>query len=118
MDEMRKLDILIHASITPEPFGQVILEGKMAAGLPVIASCGGGVPEIITHGKNGWLTPMGDPDALAEGIITLLREPTMTRRLGDAAYRHVRERFRAAVAARKVEEIYQRFGRMRFNPLL
>jgi glycosyltransferase involved in cell wall biosynthesis len=109
MAEMSQLDILVHASIIAEPFGQVILEG-MAAGLPVIASCGGGVSEIITHGENGWLTPMGDPDALAEGIIALLREPTIAQRLGKSAFQHVRQRFRAASAARKVEEIYQCFA--------
>ena len=71
---MRRLDILVHASITGEPFGQVITEG-MAAGKPVIATRGGGVPEIITHGETGLLIPMGDADALASELTSLLDNP-------------------------------------------
>ncbi|HWF74397.1 MAG TPA: glycosyltransferase, partial [Solirubrobacteraceae bacterium] len=50
--EMRAMDILVHASTTPEPFGQVVIEG-MSAQLPVVASRGGGPEEIITDGVDG-----------------------------------------------------------------
>lgn len=102
---LRDLDILIHASTTPEPFGQVVIEG-MAEGLPVIASDGGGVREIITHGENGILTPMGDSDALAREMSGLLADPARARRIARAGYAHVRANFTAARAARQIENLY------------
>ena len=105
--ELRKLDVLVHASTTGEPFGQVIIEG-MAVGLPVVASRGGGVPEIIAHGENGLLTPMGDATALATALCSLLDDPSAARRLGRAGYEHVRQHFRASTGARQVANIYEK----------
>jgi glycosyltransferase involved in cell wall biosynthesis len=102
---LQSLDILVHASTTPEPFGQVVIEG-MAEGLPVIGTDGGGVREIITHGENGLLVPMGDARALTRALETLLRDPAMARRLGRAGYHHVRQHFTVAQSARKVEQVY------------
>ena len=104
--ELRKLDVLVHASTTGEPFGQVIVEG-MAVGLPVVASRGGGVPEIITDGENGLLTPMGDAPALAAALLSLLGDPALAQRLGRAGYEHVRSGFRASRGAGQVADIYQ-----------
>ncbi len=102
---LQNLDILVHASVTPEPFGQVVIEG-MAEGLPVIGTDGGGVREIITHGQNGLLVPMGDATALARELLGLLRDPARARRLGSAGYAHVWQNFTAAQSARKIERVY------------
>ncbi len=104
--ELRRLDVLVHASTTGEPFGQVIIEG-MAVGLPVVASRGGGVPEIITDGENGLLTPMGDAAGLASALVSLLDDPARAQLLGRTGYAHVREHFRASRGARQVADIYQ-----------
>jgi len=112
---LRTIDIVVHASITGEPFGQVIIEG-MAAGKPVIATRGGGVPEIITHGENGLLTPMGDFDALADALLYLLQNPDVARRIGLAGHEHVRQNFRASCGARKVEDVYERLLTSDFRP--
>ena len=103
---LRNLDILVHASTMGEPFGQVIVEG-MAAGKPVIATRGGGVPEIITNGETGVLTAMGDPDELARQVIFLLQNPEVAARMGQAGFDHVRQNFKASCGARKVEDLYQ-----------
>lgn len=103
---LRETDILVHASTTPEPFGQVVVEG-MAAGLPVIATDGGGVREIIQHGKTGLLVPLDDAPALARALLDLLADPAQARRLGAAARAHVRDNFAAAAAARKIEQVYE-----------
>ena len=82
--ELSALDVLVHASTTPEPFGQVIVEG-MAAGLPVIAAAAGGPLEIIRDGEDGLLTPPGDVDALASALRRLADDPALRQRLGEAA---------------------------------
>lgn len=102
---LKGLDILVHASITPEPFGQVVTEG-MAAGLPVIATDAGGVQEIINNGENGILTPMGDSDALAKALSDLLENPTRAQRLARAGWRHIREHFTARQTAERLENVY------------
>ncbi|MBB6050469.1 glycosyltransferase family 4 protein [Armatimonas rosea] len=103
---LRQLDILAHCSISPEPFGQVVVEG-MAEGLPVVASDGGGVVEIIEQGVHGIRTPMGDAVALADALQDLLLHPEKASMLGRSAHARVREKFTAAHSARGVESFYQ-----------
>src|SRR5579875_3587030 len=88
--ELAQLDILVHASTLPEPFGQVVLEG-MAAGLPVVASRGGGPAEIITDGVDGLLYPPGDVAALADALRRLAADPALRARLARAALRRARD---------------------------
>lgn len=104
---LKNLDILVHASITPEPFGQVVTEG-MAVGLPVIATNAGGVPEIITSGENGFLTPMGDDKALADALQTLLHDPTQAQTLAHQGWQHVRANFTARQTAKRLEAVYDK----------
>ena len=80
------LDLLVHASTKGEPFGQVIIEG-MAAGKPVVATDGGGVPEIVEDGHTGILVPMGDVEAMAEAIVKILSDPGGRKRWAPAAGR-------------------------------
>ncbi len=104
--ELRQLDVLVHASTTAEPFGQVIVEG-MAVGLPVVASRGGGALEIITPGENGLLSVMGDPAGLAAALRSLLEDPANAKRLGRNGYEHVRQNFQARQGARRVVDVYE-----------
>jgi len=71
------LDVVVHASSLPEPFGRVVIEG-MAAGKPVVATAAGGVLEIIEDGINGLLVPCKDSKAIANAVLELLsdREPS------------------------------------------
>ena len=86
--------IVVHASISGEPFGQVIVEG-MAAGKPVVATNGGGVPEIVIGGITGLLVPMGDSPAMAEAICRLLEDHNLTLRMGRLVYAASRKTFRS-----------------------
>jgi glycosyltransferase involved in cell wall biosynthesis len=63
----------------------------MAAGLPVLASRAGGIPELVEDGVTGTLVPAGDEPALAEALFILCRDADLRRRLGQAG----RERYRA-----------------------
>ena len=100
------VDVLVHASLRDEPFGRVIVEG-MAAGRPVVATRGGGPVEIVRHGETGYLVPQGDPNALANAIVELLRHPERARRMGAAARADVARRFQARDTARHIMDIYE-----------
>ena len=83
-EELSNVDALVHASIIPEPFGQVILEG-MAAGLPVLAVRAGGPAEILVEGETGLLYPSGDVDALASLLRRVADDVELRCRLGARA---------------------------------
>jgi glycosyltransferase involved in cell wall biosynthesis len=78
------IDIVVHASLVPEPLGMVIAEG-MAMGKPVIASASGGPLEIIDDGRTGFLIPPGNPQALASVLIKLVRDPLLRQEVGRSA---------------------------------
>ncbi|QDQ83402.1 glycosyltransferase family 4 protein [Paraburkholderia megapolitana] len=79
---MKAMDVIVHTSTEPEPFGRVIVEG-MAATKPVIATAAGGVTEIIRHRHNGWLVQLGDEKELADAVSTLRASPDLAQRLAD-----------------------------------
>jgi glycosyltransferase involved in cell wall biosynthesis len=99
------LDIVVHASCTPEPFGLVIIEA-MAAGKPVVATNAGGVPEIIQDGKNGLLVPLRDAATMADAINLLAGNPDMSKRIGASAIRRVDDKFTADRQAQEVQSLY------------
>ena len=103
---LRSLDVLVHASKTPEPFGQVLVEG-MAAELPVVATDGGGAREIIENGRTGVLVPMDDAAALAGALAGLLTHPERARALAAAGRRHVLEHYTVEKSARQSEALYE-----------
>ncbi len=96
--ELASLDVLVHASITPEPFGQVVLEG-MAAGLPVIAPDEGGPASMIADGQTGRLFSSRDCDSLASAMRALADAPAERERLGRSAQAALDEYHPDAVAA-------------------
>lgn len=92
---MRACDVVAHASIAPEPFGRVIVEG-MLAGRPVIATAAGGAAEIVEHERTGLLVAPADAGALAGAIRRLVDDADLARRIAAAGAESARERFRLA----------------------
>src|SRR2546425_4633017 len=86
------LDVLVVPSLS-EGTPVVTLEA-MAAGVPVVASAVGGIPEQIRHGREGLLVPPGDSVALAEAILCLLLNPPWMQQLGEAGRQRVLSQFR------------------------
>jgi glycosyltransferase involved in cell wall biosynthesis len=105
-DYIAQLDIVVHASTTGEPFGQVIVEG-MAEQKPVVATNGGGVPEIVEDGVTGLLVPMGDPQRMAEAIDYLLKHPDVAAAMGVRGRERVQKHFTIQNTARMVEAVYR-----------
>ncbi|MFC9898358.1 glycosyltransferase family 4 protein [Nocardia sp. NPDC127579] len=80
---LRDADVLVHCSVLPEPFGQVVVEG-MRAGCAVVASGPGGPTEIIRDGVDGVLVRSGDRRELTSALDTLLLDPALRFRLATA----------------------------------
>lgn len=79
---MREADVFVLSSLW-EGFGNVVTEA-MAVGTPVVATdCPHGPAEIIQHGESGLLVPPGDPRALAEAILRVLRDGALRQRLAE-----------------------------------
>jgi glycosyltransferase involved in cell wall biosynthesis len=99
-----EFDLFVHPSYG-EPFGLAIVEA-MAMRKPVIACGTGGVPEIITHGRDGWLVEERSVDAVATAIATLLNNDELCRTMGAHARETVRTRFTPRRQCAAVTERY------------
>jgi glycosyltransferase involved in cell wall biosynthesis len=88
----RALDVVVHASTRPEPFGLVIAEA-MACGRAVIAAPAGGAGELFVHQEHALAAQAGDPAALAETLRLLIDDREARTALGARARAHVVERF-------------------------
>jgi len=86
-DWMNACDVVVHASVEPEPWGLVVAEA-MACGRAVLASAAGGPLEMIDHRRTGWLTTPGDEVAMAAWLEILLANPALRAELGEAARQH------------------------------
>lgn len=87
----------------------VVLEA-MAAGLPVISTPVGAIPEMVDDGVTGLLVPPGDAGAL-RAAIERCADPAVRARLGDAGHARARERFDATVNARRVLDVLAEVAR-------
>jgi glycosyltransferase involved in cell wall biosynthesis len=101
---MRSLDIYVSSS-SAEGFSLTTVEA-MACGVPVVATRSGGPEEIITDGVNGVLVRPNAPEALADAIGSLARDPARRRVLSAAGLARVRERFTVEAMLNKYESIY------------
>jgi glycosyltransferase involved in cell wall biosynthesis len=107
--ELSELDVVVHCSVIPEPFGQVVLEG-MAAGVPVVAAGAGGPAEIVTSGVDGILTAPGDAHELAAVLRRLHDEPDLRARLAQGGRRRSRD-FTPERTAGRVLDVYSELTR-------
>ena len=84
----------------------VVLEA-MAAGLPIAATCVGGVPEILLDGQTALMVPARDPAAMSAAISKLLTDSELSRRLGQAAREEALNRYTLGSYRRKLVAFYQ-----------
>ena len=79
----RAADVMLLPSEN-EPFGRVLVEA-MAVGVPIVATSGGGVPEIVRHGKDGLLVDPASATKIAEAVISILKGEVLKKRLISSA---------------------------------
>ena len=89
-----------------EGLPNTVLEA-MAAGLPVIATEVGGIPELVLNHNTGLLVPVGDPAALGEAISDLLEKPQKRENLGQAGRLRVKQHFSVEKMVQKTEQLYE-----------
>jgi N-acetyl-alpha-D-glucosaminyl L-malate synthase BshA len=107
-DHVERLIPRAHVLLLPselESFGLAALEG-MACGVPPVATNAGGVPELITHGIDGFLEAVGDVQAQAARTMELLADPQLHERMSAAARRTAVERFATSLIIPKYEQYY------------
>lgn len=104
---MNAMDIVIHASIDPEPFGIVLLEA-MSIGKPLIATAHGAPLEIVVDGKTGYLVQPGDAESLAEKILYLLDNPQIASDIAARGNQRLLEKYTIDRAIKKIESVYTR----------
>ena len=83
-----------------------VLVEAMACGLPVVSTSVGGIPELVTHGENGFLTSPGDVAGIERHLLTLLDTPQLRREMGEAARRTVESGYDVNTAAEQLHEIF------------
>jgi len=101
---MHAVDVVVHASTEPEPFGRVIVEGMLAR-RPVIATRAGGAAEIVRHRQTGLLTPPGDADALVAALDWIVSNPERADRLAEAGRRHALDRFSVDTMMTQISDV-------------
>ncbi len=109
---MRSLDIVIHASVEPEPFGLVIAEA-MACGRPVVTTGHGGAAELIERDRDALVVPAGDPRALATAIERLAGDAALRELLGGQARAAAGARFSPERMAADVVRVFETAGARR-----
>jgi glycosyltransferase involved in cell wall biosynthesis len=103
---MQALDLLVINS-SMEAFCLVALEA-MASGTPILAAASGGIPELIEHGKNGWLMARRDEETLSAEIVNLSRQSELRDQVAEKGREHASAHFSANDYITKLGDFYQK----------
>ncbi|WP_160315440.1 glycosyltransferase [Limnoraphis robusta] len=98
-------DLFIFPSVCQEAFGMPVAEA-MVAGVPVIVSDGGGLPELVENGKSGLVVERSNADALAEAILKLLTDETLRKSMGSSGHKRAVEQFSFEKIAEDLQQQY------------
>jgi glycosyltransferase involved in cell wall biosynthesis len=112
VEAYRALDVVVHASTAPEPFGRTIIEA-MACGRAVIVSAAGGASELIHDGIDALAVAPGDVTGLAAAIARLANDPELRQRLGAAARKTAVRRFDRRRLGPELLAIYRQYRPVR-----
>lgn len=102
---MKLMDVVVHASSKPEPFGMVLIEA-MAMQKPVVATKMGGPLDIMLDGQTGFLVASDDPREMADAVKRLLVDKKLASNMGRKGKSRVVDMFTKERYARQVESVY------------
>lgn len=105
----------LHAFALPslaEGISNTILEA-MASGLPVIATAVGGNPDLVVHGRTGYMVPPANPQAMAHQLVALASNPEEARSMGEAGRQRVQANFSVQTMVSTYQSVYDQ--QMRLN---
>ena len=102
------------SSIT-EGLGTSLLDA-MACGRPIVATTAGGMPEVVQDGRTGLLVPPRDDRAMADAIITLLKDEELRKRMGAAGSALVNAKFSAERMVAETLNVYYDVARRHVGP--
>lgn len=108
-DYLNVMDVVVHPSIEPEPFGRVNIEA-MYLRKPVVATRIGGPTEIFNDGHDGYLVEPNRPDLLAERLGQLIADADLRRTIGERAQATVTERFMITGAMQVLQRLYEQLN--------
>ena len=103
---MAALDVLVLPSTRSEATSQVIPQA-LAVGTPVVGSAVGGIPELVRDGETGRLVPPGDAGALADAILSSLREPERSRAMALAGQAMILTQYTFDAAMARTMAVYR-----------
>lgn len=106
-DVLRGSDLVVLPSIYGENLPTVLMEAG-GCGRPVVASDVGGISDIVADGETGLLVPPGDSPGIAAAILTLLADPDLRDRMGEAGRHRMERLFDARGWARALHGVYQK----------
>lgn len=101
---MQSFDVFAFPSTGNEGVPQALVQA-MACGLPVVTTAVGAIPEVVRHEQDGLIVASENPQALAEGIARLLRDPVLGLRLSETGRAHVLSRFSSAAMLDTMERM-------------
>ncbi len=104
---MAACDLVAHTSTSPEPFGRVIVEA-MLCGRPVVAAKAGGAIELVEQGINGFLVTPGNPQELAQVLISCLNEKQKTVAIANNARTTASQRFDVTNINQQIAQLLKR----------
>lgn len=103
LEHYRSADLFVLPSLR-DSYGFVFLEA-MSQGLPCLGADINGMPEMIEHGKSGYIVPRQSPEQIAQAIIRYYADPGNKQRMAEAAIQRVRERFTWDVVMGKINRV-------------
>jgi glycosyltransferase involved in cell wall biosynthesis len=101
---MQACDLIAHTSISPEPFGRVIIEAMLCK-KPIVAAAAGGANELINSNETGWLVQPGNSCALADSIQDCMNHASQTQQIVQQAYESAIENYSLSQVYSQVEQL-------------
>ncbi len=98
----RWADVVTMPSQRPESLGRVAIEA-MAYGVPPLVTAIGGLPEVVEHGRTGWIVPPGGPEPISRALAGMIADPATWRGFGQAARARYEALFSEASAAEGID---------------